>query len=183
MTFHFKLPDIGEGTAEAEIGQWHVAVGDFVKEDQLLVDVMTDKATVEMTSPVTGTVVAIHGAVGEMLSIGSVLVEIRLEGEETGDDQAHCEDPAVKQPASAIEPPYLIDVKCRILAALTAPGTIGPISRELGPICRELGQISRELGPIWRELGPISRAEIGPAAAAGLRLHPLVRLQLWGRGA
>ncbi len=105
MTFHFKLPDIGEGTAEAEIGQWHVAVGDFVKEDQLLVDVMTDKATVEMTSPVTGTVVAIHGAVGEMLSIGSVLVEIRLEGEETGDDQAYCEEPAVKQPASAIEPP------------------------------------------------------------------------------
>lgn len=84
MTFSFKLPDIGEGTAEAEIGNWHVAPGDIVQEDQLLVDVMTDKATVEMTSPVAGTVLAIHGAVGEMLPIGSVLVEIRLEGEEAG---------------------------------------------------------------------------------------------------
>ncbi len=54
--FVFKLPDVGEGTAEAEIVAWHVKVGDTVEEDQNLVDVMTDKATVEMTAPVSGKV-------------------------------------------------------------------------------------------------------------------------------
>lgn len=75
MTFRFNLPDIGEGTAEAEIGAWHVAPGDLVTEDQLLVDIMTDKATVEMTSPVTGRVAAIHGEVGQMVPVGALLVE------------------------------------------------------------------------------------------------------------
>ncbi len=60
-TFVFKLPDVGEGTAEAEIVAWHVKVGDVVEEDQNLVDVMTDKATVEMTAPVAGKVIALHG--------------------------------------------------------------------------------------------------------------------------
>lgn len=78
--FIFKLPDVGEGTAEAEIVAWHVAVGDQVREDQLIVDVMTDKATVEMTSPVTGTVVALKGNPGEMATVGAPLVEFELEG-------------------------------------------------------------------------------------------------------
>ena len=62
--YQFRLPDIGEGVAEAEIVAWHVQPGDEVKEDQSLVDVMTDKATVDMTSPVDGKVIALHGAVG-----------------------------------------------------------------------------------------------------------------------
>ena len=72
----FKLPDVGEGTAEAEIVAWHVAVGDTVKEDQQLVDVMTDKATVEMTCPVAGTIVALRGEPGDMATVGAPLVEI-----------------------------------------------------------------------------------------------------------
>jgi 2-oxoisovalerate dehydrogenase E2 component (dihydrolipoyl transacylase) len=76
----FKLPDVGEGTAEAEIVAWHVKVGDVVQEDQNLVDVMTDKATVEMTSPVTGKVIALNGAPGEMAAVGSALVELEVEG-------------------------------------------------------------------------------------------------------
>ncbi len=76
----FKLPDVGEGTAEAEIVAWHVKVGDVVHEDQNLVDVMTDKATVEMTSPVTGKVLALNGAPGEMAAVGSALVELEVEG-------------------------------------------------------------------------------------------------------
>jgi len=75
----FKLPDVGEGTAEAEIVAWHVAVGDRVHEDQQLVDVMTDKATVEMTSPVAGTIVALKGQPGEMATVGAPLVEFELE--------------------------------------------------------------------------------------------------------
>jgi 2-oxoisovalerate dehydrogenase E2 component (dihydrolipoyl transacylase) len=77
--FQFRLPDIGEGVAEAEITVWHVKVGDRVKEDQSLVDVMTDKATVDMTSPVDGVVAALHGEVGAMLPVGSVLVEFEIE--------------------------------------------------------------------------------------------------------
>jgi 2-oxoisovalerate dehydrogenase E2 component (dihydrolipoyl transacylase) len=73
--FIFKLPDVGEGLAEAEIAAWHVAVGDTVEEDQPIADVMTDKATVELTSPVTGRVSARHGEVGETRAIGSPLVE------------------------------------------------------------------------------------------------------------
>jgi 2-oxoisovalerate dehydrogenase E2 component (dihydrolipoyl transacylase) len=76
----FKLPDVGEGTAEAEIVAWHVKVGDRISEDQQLVDVMTDKATVEMTSPVTGVVVSLHGTPGEMATVGAPLVELDVEG-------------------------------------------------------------------------------------------------------
>jgi 2-oxoisovalerate dehydrogenase E2 component (dihydrolipoyl transacylase) len=76
----FKLPDVGEGTTEAEIVAWHVKVGDTVKEDQNLVDMMTDKATVEMTSPVAGRIVALHGEPGEKAPVGAPLVELEVEG-------------------------------------------------------------------------------------------------------
>jgi 2-oxoisovalerate dehydrogenase E2 component (dihydrolipoyl transacylase) len=77
----FKLPDIGEGIAEAEIVAWHVKVGDVVEEDDPLADLMTDKATVEMTSPVAGKVVGLAGAVGDQVAIGSVLAELDVAGE------------------------------------------------------------------------------------------------------
>ncbi len=78
--FQFKLPDIGEGIAEAEIVAWHVKVGDEVAEDQQLADMMTDKATVEMESPVAGKVVELAGEVGDMVPIGSVLAVIETAG-------------------------------------------------------------------------------------------------------
>jgi 2-oxoisovalerate dehydrogenase E2 component (dihydrolipoyl transacylase) len=77
--YEFKLPDIGEGIAEAEIVAWHVKVGDMVKEDQQLADMMTDKATVEMESPVAGRVVEVAGEVGDQIPIGSVLVVFETE--------------------------------------------------------------------------------------------------------
>ncbi|MEA3002338.1 MAG: hypothetical protein QOH81_1126, partial [Sphingomonadales bacterium] len=79
--YEFKLPDIGEGIAEAEIVAWHVKIGDDVAEDQQLADMMTDKATVEMESPVAGRVVEIAGEVGDQIPIGSVLVVLETEGE------------------------------------------------------------------------------------------------------
>ncbi len=78
--FVFKLPDVGEGTAEAELVGWHVKVGDTVSEDQLLAEVMTDKATVELTSPVAGTVVALHGEAGQQLAVGGPLVSFNVAG-------------------------------------------------------------------------------------------------------
>src|SRR5260221_4639952 len=78
--FEFRLPDIGEGIAEAEIVAWHVKVGDTIAEDQQLADLMTDKATVEMESPVSGKVLELAGEVGEQVPIGSVLAVIATPG-------------------------------------------------------------------------------------------------------
>ncbi|WP_373492174.1 dihydrolipoamide acetyltransferase family protein [Parasphingorhabdus sp.] len=77
----FNLPDIGEGIAEAEIVKWHIKVGDVVAEDDQLADVMTDKATVEMEAPVSGKITAIAGEEGDIIAIGSMLVEIEVEGD------------------------------------------------------------------------------------------------------
>lgn len=74
--FSFKLPDIGEGIAECEIATWRVAVGDVVKEDQPLVDMLTDKAAVEIPSPVNGVVKELRGAEGDKVSVGAVLLVI-----------------------------------------------------------------------------------------------------------
>jgi 2-oxoisovalerate dehydrogenase E2 component (dihydrolipoyl transacylase) len=80
--YTFKLPDIGEGGVEAEIAAWRVAVGDRVAEDGPLVDVMTNKATVEMYSPVAGTVLSLNGQVGDIVPVGSDLVVFEVEGAE-----------------------------------------------------------------------------------------------------
>lgn len=79
--FTFNMPDVGEGVAEAEIVGWHVAVGDVVEEDQHLVDVMTDKATIDIESPVSGTVLEVAGAEGDTIAVGAMLVVIEVEGE------------------------------------------------------------------------------------------------------
>ena len=71
-----KMPDIGEGIAEVELVAWHVKVGDMVTEDQILADVMTDKATVEIPSSVSGTVLALGGAVGQVMAVGSEVIRI-----------------------------------------------------------------------------------------------------------
>jgi 2-oxoisovalerate dehydrogenase E2 component (dihydrolipoyl transacylase) len=111
--FTFKLPDVGEGTAEAEIVAWHVAVGDHIEEDQPLVDVMTDKATVEMTTPVSGVVVALNGELGEMAAVGSTLAVIEIAGEGSAEPPPAVEKaeaspkpapPPPKTPAPAPEP-------------------------------------------------------------------------------
>lgn len=73
--YEFKLPDIGEGVVEGEVVTWHVSVGDSVSEDDPVVDVMTDKATVTIPSPTDGTVVSLNGEVGDMIAVGSVLIE------------------------------------------------------------------------------------------------------------
>lgn len=98
----FRLPDIGEGVVEAEVMLWYVAAGDTVKLDQALLDVMTDKAVVDMTSPVEGVVVATHGEVGEMVPVGSVLVELDVEGEGNAAQEG---DPAKAPPAEAAAAP------------------------------------------------------------------------------
>ena len=84
--FTFKLPDIGEGISEAEIVAWHVKVGERVEEDQQVADMMTDKATVEMESPVSGVVVELAGEVGDQVSIGAALVVIEMDGDVSAEE-------------------------------------------------------------------------------------------------
>jgi 2-oxoisovalerate dehydrogenase E2 component (dihydrolipoyl transacylase) len=92
--FTFNLPDIGEGIAEAEIVAWHVKVGDNISEDQPLADMMTDKATVEMESPVSGVVTKVAGEAGDVIAIGAMLVEIEVAGD------ASIDAPAAPKPAA-----------------------------------------------------------------------------------
>jgi 2-oxoisovalerate dehydrogenase E2 component (dihydrolipoyl transacylase) len=99
-----KMPDIGEGIAEVELVAWHVQPGDTVKEDQVLADVMTDKATVEIPSPVAGRVLAHGGKVGQVMAVGSELIRLEVEGE--GNVKAGAEAPApVPVPAAAAPAP------------------------------------------------------------------------------
>ena len=100
--FVFKLPDIGEGVVEGEVVQWHVSVGDLVSEDDPIVDVMTDKATVTIPSPVSGVISSLSGDVGDMIAVGSSLMEIDSEGE-GGSPSA--EDTEEREPVSDPDPP------------------------------------------------------------------------------
>ena len=104
--FTFRLPDIGEGISEAEIVAWHVKLGDRVEEDQSVADMMTDKATVEMESPVSGTVVELAGEVGDQVPIGSALMVIETDAVEesvspaTEEAMLEAENPGVEEAQS-----------------------------------------------------------------------------------
>ncbi|GFM30946.1 dihydrolipoamide acetyltransferase family protein [Novosphingobium sp. PY1] len=117
--YTFRLPDIGEGIAEAEIVAWHVKIGDMVEEDGRVADMMTDKATVEMESPVSGKVIEVAGAEGDVIAIGSPLVVIEVEGEGNERDgkggrpaaapAPAPEETAAKEPAAAPAPEPTIE--------------------------------------------------------------------------
>ncbi len=101
MNVHvIKMPDIGEGIAEVELVAWHVKPGDSVTEDQVLADVMTDKATVEIPSPVAGTVQALGGEVGQVMAVGSELIRIDMAGDGTEPAGA----PKAAAPAQPVRP-------------------------------------------------------------------------------
>lgn len=97
-----KMPDIGEGIAEVELVAWHVKVGDMVAEDQILADVMTDKATVEIPSSVAGKVLALGGAVGQVMAVGSEVIRIEVEGAGNVKDGGA---PAVLASTTPVAPP------------------------------------------------------------------------------
>ncbi|WP_404481515.1 dihydrolipoamide acetyltransferase family protein [Novosphingobium sp. BL-52-GroH] len=118
----FTLPDIGEGIAEAEIVAWHVKVGDTVEEDGRLADMMTDKATVEMESPVSGTVVEVAGAEGDVVAIGAPLVVIEVDGLDDGAaHDAPAPKAAVVEERIAVETPDAGDVDRAVAVAGPEP--------------------------------------------------------------
>jgi len=119
--FVFKLPDVGEGTAEAELVQWHVKVGDTVTEDQIVAEVMTDKATVEITSPVEGKVTKLHGEAGEMLPVRGALVEFEVAGE----GNAKAEEAAPVAPVAEAAPVAVEAPKAEVASEVPAPAAAG----------------------------------------------------------
>jgi 2-oxoisovalerate dehydrogenase E2 component (dihydrolipoyl transacylase) len=109
--YTFKLPDLGEGTVESEIGEWFIKVGDLVKEEDIVGTVMTDKAAVEVSSPVTGKVVKLAGEPGDVIAVGSMLVVIDTEGTAdegrttgSGDSTPAVEPTVESAPEPAAEP-------------------------------------------------------------------------------
>jgi len=105
-----KLPDVGEGVAEAELVEWHVKVGDLVREDALLAAVMTDKATVEIPSPVDGEVLWLGAEIGQTLAVGSPIVRLKVAGE--GNAAAAKAEPAKgESPAAEAEVPKAAPAK------------------------------------------------------------------------
>ncbi|MEN7343946.1 MAG: dihydrolipoamide acetyltransferase family protein [Pseudomonadota bacterium] len=111
----FKLPDLGEGTVEAEIGEWHVKVGDQVNEDDVIVDMMTDKAAVEIPSPVTGRIASLHGQQGDIVAVGMNLIVFDVDGESANTATSEATPDAPQAAPTAPEP-----------AAKTVAQTVAP---------------------------------------------------------
>src|SRR5689334_20474131 len=133
MPYDVKLPDIGEGIAEGEIVRWMVKPGERVREDQPLVEVMTDKASVEIPSPRAGTIAALHAEEGAVVPVGSAIVSIALDGEGAGAPaapraEAHAPAPAPSAPVAAGP----------AAATVAAPGRV-----QVTPAVR---QLARQLG-------------------------------------
>lgn len=128
-THVIKMPDIGEGIAEVELSQWHVKVGDLVVEDQVLADVMTDKAMVDIPSPVHGKVIALGGQPGEVMAVGSVLISIEVEG--AGNLKESAAPAAVKETPVAPKVEAVVESKPAPAAPRPAAACQGPmVARE-----------------------------------------------------
>ena len=159
-THVIKVPDIGEGIAEVELVAWHVKPGDAIVEEQVLADVMTDKATVEIPSPVHGTVSALGGEVGQTLAVGSELIRIDVAGEA---------GPPVEEPAAPVHAaPKAADTPKAVLMPAPAPA----------PVAAPRPQPSPLQGPPGGPLGP----RAGEGAGARPIASPSVRRRAWELG-
>src|SRR5512133_2506426 len=116
--YAIKMPDIGEGIAEVELVEWRIKPGDEVKEDQVVADVMTDKATVEIPSPVAGKVLELGGQPGQLMAVGAELVRIEVAGE--GNVKVGAAAPA-KAMAAAVPPDRKDDITAESTAADSVP--------------------------------------------------------------
>jgi len=120
--FVFKMPDLGEGTVEAEVVEWKVKVGDQVEEDQVIAEVMTDKAAVEVPSPVTGRVVSLTGQPGDMIAVGAELIVFDTSGEAAADAGSPTVPPVVAgPPAAAATAQAAAPAKPEVQAAVPGP--------------------------------------------------------------
>jgi len=164
-----KMPDIGEGIAEVELVEWHVQPGDQVSEDQLLADVMTDKATVEVPSPVVGKVVSLGGNVGDVMAVGAELIRLEVDG--AGNAAAAPAMPAatVQRDASADAPTP------RAAPQETGPVVSAPAPSAPAAMTRNLSQSGPESGAGIAQRDQAASAsapKTAPAPAAGALRQP-----------
>jgi 2-oxoisovalerate dehydrogenase E2 component (dihydrolipoyl transacylase) len=130
-----KMPDVGEGIAEAEVVEWHVKVGDLVREDMVLAAVMTDKATVEIPSPVDGEVAWLGAQIGDVVAIGSPLIRLKVEGEGTAPSDAK-EARAVEeqaQPEAVVQDTGVAEEAPAVAADRPAKSVARRIPEDTGP--------------------------------------------------
>lgn len=135
-----KLPDVGEGVAEAELVEWHVKVGDMVREDTVLAAVMTDKATVEIPSPVDGEILWLGAEIGDTVAIGSPIVRLKVAGEGNVKPQGD----AIAEVVAA-EPPAKLPTPKPETAAPTAkapPKAAAPEAKPAPAVAKSPGQRS-----------------------------------------
>ncbi|GMM93848.1 dihydrolipoamide acetyltransferase family protein [Qipengyuania sp. MTN3-11] len=170
--FTFNMPDVGEGVAEAEIVEWHVKVGDVVAEDQHLVDVMTDKATIDIESPVDGKVVELAGEVGDITPVGAMLLVIEVEGEvpedaDTGGEAAEAA-PAPRdedvEKRIEVENPDASDADDAMAADPTPPPAPSPApAPEPAPAAKVLASpaVRKRAKELGVDLGQVKPAEDG----------------------
>ena len=154
----FKLPDIGEGVVEGEVVQWHVAAGDTVTEDDPIVDVMTDKATVTIPSPVTGVVTSLSGDVGDMVAVGSTLVEFDSDADAAPASKPEAEPEAASSPTPPPAPEPAADPTPAPAAAKPAPAPAAASSKILASpaIRRRAREAGVDLSQV-RGSGPAGR--------------------------
>lgn len=174
-SFTMKLPDVGEGVAEAELVEWLVAVGDEVTPDSPVAEVLTDKATVEISAPVSGTVAALHGEPGEILAVGSDFLEIATDGA-TPPEEAADDDPAPEPapaPAPAPEPAAPPPAPARSAEAgrkPTAAPAVRARAKDLGVDLADVDGTGPEGRVVHADLdriaGRSARAASRPSAAA-----------------
>ena len=169
-----KLPDVGEGVAEAELVEWHVKVGDFVREDAILAAVMTDKATVEIPSPVDGKVSWLGAEIGDTVAIGSIIVRLEVAGEGNSTAAPATESkPATAEPAAPAAP---AEVKAPPVAKETAkpaPVVKAPARPAVGGPPRALGEkplASPSVRMKAKEAG-IDLRQVSGSGAAGRITH------------
>ncbi|WP_339484431.1 dihydrolipoamide acetyltransferase family protein [Pseudomonas sivasensis] len=120
-THVIKMPDIGEGIAEVELSVWHVKVGDMVVEDQVLADVMTDKAMVDIPSPVHGKVISLGGEPGEVMAVGSILISIEVEGAGNAKEAPVVAEPVKAAPVVEAKPAPVVESKPAPVMTAQAP--------------------------------------------------------------
>ncbi len=118
--FIFKLPDLGEGTVESEIGEWFIKVGDKVAEETVVGTMMTDKAAVELSSPVSGTVVRLAGEPGDIVAVGAPLVVFETDGQ-VAPDAAEPEAPAEEEPQAPGDAPAAAEQVAERVRVMTSP--------------------------------------------------------------
>ena len=125
-----RLPDVGEGVAEAELVEWHVKVGDLVREDSLLGAVMTDKATVEIPSPVEGEVVWLGAEVGDVVAVGSEIVRLKVAGEDSAAADIERSSPVVAAVEAQALPQPVVKAPASKVEAPAPDGPPRPVSRD-----------------------------------------------------